>query len=184
MFDMFSNDRGLITYLKNRGLRSILCVGNGISQEPRALAAAGFAVTALDISPVAAQLAQAIEPGPDYLSMFADVTSRRSGGNVDHVTADLLDAAACRGPFDVIIERRTVQLFRGQEFGEALEALTRRLRSDGLFFSHCHNGRWRPPAPLVHVAEAWFREHGWTIWRDDLDAAPHERLASLFITTG
>lgn len=185
--DMHCDHSGLITYMKNRGRGSILCVGNGMSQEPRALAAAGFAVTALDLSPLAAQLAQAIEPGPDYLGLFLDVASHRSGGSVDYVTADLLDAAACPGPFDVIIERCTVQLFRGQEFGEAMEALTRRLRSDGLFFSHCHDGRGRPRRPLVlpvHAAEGWFREHGWTIWRGDLDAAPPERLASLYISTG
>jgi SAM-dependent methyltransferase len=184
IFDMFSDDRVLIAYMKKRGFGSVLCAGNGISQEPRALAAAGFAVTALDISPVAARLVQAIEPTPDYLGRFVDATSHRSGGSVDYVTADLLDAAACPGPFDVIIERRTVQLFRGQEFNNALEALTRRLRSDGLFFRHCHDGRWRPPAPRVHAAEAWFREHSWTIWRDELDAAPPERLVSLFVSTG
>jgi SAM-dependent methyltransferase len=184
IFDMFSDDRGLIAYMTSRGFRSVLCAGNGISQEPRALESAGFDVTALDLSPAAAQLAQAIRPGPDYLSMFADTASWRSEGTLKYVTADLLDAGVCPGPFDVIIERRTVQLFRGPEFGKALEALARRLRPDGLFLSHCHDGGWRPPTPPAHAAESWFREQGWTIWRGDLRTAPNKRVANLFMSTG
>jgi hypothetical protein len=107
IFDMFSDDRGLIAHITSRGFRSVLCAGNGISQEPRALATAGFEVTAIDLSLAATLLAQAVQPGPDYLSMFGDAASWRPGGTVKYVTADLLDAVECPGPFDVIIERRT-----------------------------------------------------------------------------
>jgi SAM-dependent methyltransferase len=184
MFDLFCDDRELIAFMVDRGFHSVLCVGNGISQEPEALRAAGFRVTALDLSPVAAQIAQAIETSEDGLSHIADAESHRPGGSLDYVTADLLDPAVCPGPFDVIIERRTVQLFRNAEFGEALDALSRRLRPDGLFFSQCHDGGWRPPAPRIHKAEAWFRVHGWTVWEEDLKAAPRQRLARLLMTTG
>ena len=186
LFDLFTDDRDLIAYMTSRGFRSALCVGSGISQEPRALAAAGFDVTALDLSPAAARLAQAVPLNADLLNSLMDVESRRAGGTLSYVTGNLLDAAVCPGPFDVIIERRTVQLYlsRGGEFGDALEVLARRMRPDGLFVSHCHDGGWKGPGPPVHVAQAWFRDQGWTTWRGNLRDAPHERVASLSISTG
>jgi SAM-dependent methyltransferase len=184
LFDLFSDDRELIAFMIDRGFESVLCAGNGMSQEPQAFQAAGFRVTALDLSPVAAQIAQAMKTSENDLSRFVDAESLRPGGSLDYVTGDLLDPAVCPGPFDVIIERRTVQLFRGAEFSQALEALSRRLRSDGLFFSHCHDGRWRPPAPRVHKAEEWFRAQGWAIWEDERHTEPRQRLVKLFITTG
>jgi hypothetical protein len=48
LFDMFSDDRRLIEVMVEEGLSTILCARNGISMEPRALAAAGFKVVALD----------------------------------------------------------------------------------------------------------------------------------------
>src|SRR5262249_55076975 len=48
-FDMFSyGGPSIIECLNMRGAKTILCAGNGISQEPRALAAAGFEVVAMD----------------------------------------------------------------------------------------------------------------------------------------
>src|SRR5215472_9592071 len=49
----------LVSVMIEHGLRTVLCAGNGVSQEPRSLAAAGFDVTALDMSPVATQFAEA-----------------------------------------------------------------------------------------------------------------------------
>jgi hypothetical protein len=63
-------------------LRSILCVGAGISGEPHALAAAGF---------------------------DAMVPSEFLEGRT--VAGDLRDVTICPGPYDVIIERKTLQLF-------------------------------------------------------------------------
>jgi hypothetical protein len=51
------------------GLRTVLCAGNGISPEPRALAAAGFDVTALDFSPAATRLASI---RPEQSDVFCD----------------------------------------------------------------------------------------------------------------
>lgn len=47
---MFCDDSLLIEVMRNHGMKSILCAGNGISQEPKALAAAGMEAVALDIS--------------------------------------------------------------------------------------------------------------------------------------
>jgi hypothetical protein len=56
--DLFCDDRPLVDAMRVNGFSSILCVGAGISLEPRALAAAGFQVTALDLSPFAIGIAQ------------------------------------------------------------------------------------------------------------------------------
>jgi hypothetical protein len=50
---MFCEDWELVGAMRANGMKTVLCVGNGISQEPRALAWAGFDVTALDLSPLA-----------------------------------------------------------------------------------------------------------------------------------
>jgi|GEM_PF-4489813 len=37
IFDMFTNDQVLVEYMDRLGLQTVLCVGNGISLEPRSL---------------------------------------------------------------------------------------------------------------------------------------------------
>jgi hypothetical protein len=56
LFDMLCSFTPLVPPLIKRGAKTLLCAGNGISQEPRALAAAGFEVTAMDLSPAAVHL--------------------------------------------------------------------------------------------------------------------------------
>jgi hypothetical protein len=53
-----SGPEGLAAAMLKYGLRTVLCAGNGISNEPRILAAAGFQATALDISAVATAFAE------------------------------------------------------------------------------------------------------------------------------
>jgi len=52
--DMFCDDSVLVRVMNDEGIKRVLCAGNGISQEPKALAAAGMNVVAMDISPQAA----------------------------------------------------------------------------------------------------------------------------------
>src|SRR5262245_8573311 len=47
--DMMSSDDTLVPLLSRRGVRTILCAGNGLSSEALALAMSGFDVVALDI---------------------------------------------------------------------------------------------------------------------------------------
>jgi hypothetical protein len=42
--------------------------------------------------------------------------------------------------------------------------LGERLNSNGILFSHCHDGAWEPPAERRHFTESWFRQNGWRIW--------------------
>jgi hypothetical protein len=165
-----SRPEGLAAEMVKYGLRTVLCAGNGISNEPHILAAAGFQVTALDISPVATAFAEAYrEPGMgDRLSVISPKL-QRSGGHVEFVVGDLLDPTVCPGPFDVVVERRCVQWFGEHERAAALSALSRRLGEVGIFLSECLDDAFPPElgwsqqgvSGLFHASEAWFREHGW-----------------------
>jgi hypothetical protein len=107
-----ANNDDLLTFvMREYGLRTVLCVGNGVSQEPKALAAAGFDVTALDLSAVVVRSAAEDEADDartiDYI---CSAGTHRPGARVSFVVGDLRDASVCPGPFDVVIERRTVQV--------------------------------------------------------------------------
>jgi hypothetical protein len=169
-YDVANSDKLLIGVMAQYGLRKVLCAGNGISQEPRALAQAGFDVTALDLSPKALVVASAFEPHPDDLHRFHFCDGvQRPGGQLNFVIGSILDMTVCPGPFDVIIERRTISRFREQDRSTALGALAERLGKVGIFLSHCNDP---DPRRLSHNSEAWFREQNWTIW----DGAPSSTL--------
>ena len=163
LFDMFCDDTHLIECLIKRDAKTLLCAGNGISQEPRALAAAGFEVTAMDLSPVALEIAQAWQFSSNELDRFCRKEQQEPGGTAKFVIGDILDRSACPGPFDAIIERCTLQVFPEEERGLALDALASRLKPEGLFLSHCHDGAWKPPSGPVHQVEHVFRDRGWPI---------------------
>lgn len=190
LYDVANNDRVLIAVMAEQGLRTVLCAGSGVSQEPRALAAVGFQVTALDVSSTALRVAKAFELGPHGLRHFcgpalfdADSQSEvpvRPGGHVHFVVGNVLDTRVCPGPFDVIIERRMVQRLDEHERSAALEALAGRLSEVGILLSHCDDNQYPPDlgwafheTGLFHASESWFRERHWTIW----DGAPGPTLA-------
>ena len=184
LYDMFCRDGPLIQCLNGRGAKTVLCAGNGMSHEPRALAAAGFEVTAMDLSPVALQLADKWELSPEDLDFFYPRAFRANGGTTKFVVGDILDRLVCPGPFDAIIERCMLQLFPEAERGGALDALASRLQPDGLFLSHCHDGRCRPPRKPIHYVERFFRERGWVISQSRHSGDPQGRIAWLFTSTG
>jgi SAM-dependent methyltransferase len=178
---MFCDDGLLVDSMRANELHTILCVGNGISQEPRALAAAGFDVTALDLSPFATDMARQATPPPEYLKRLLGGRSLETGGQLDFTVGDLCDSTVCPGPFDVIIERRTLQLFV-RDHDRAVQAVANRLNPRGIFFSHAHDGGWRPPAPRRHACEDWFAAQGWQRW--SVDTRVSERVVWLFVSTG
>jgi SAM-dependent methyltransferase len=184
LFDMFCDDRKLVKVMNNIGMKSVLCAGSGISQEPRALAEAGFEVVALDFSPQAVKIAREFEFPAEGFECFCEPGLRRPGGHVDYVVGDIQDSAVCPGPFDVIIERRTAQIFLNRDIGAVLGALAKRLGQDGILLSHCHDGAWKPPAEPRHFSKSWFRENGWTIWNGSPVRKPPGRVAWLFTSTG
>lgn len=184
IFDMFCDDRELTKVMNNEGMRSILCAGSGISQEPRALAQAGFDVVALDISPKALEIAQGFEFPTEGFEHFCEPEMWRAGGHVDFVVGDILDSTVCPGPFDVIIERRTAQTYFNSDIGSVLGALAMRLGQHGILLSHCHDGAWKPPAEPRHFTKSWFQQNRWTIWNGGPGRKPSCRAAWLFTSTG
>jgi hypothetical protein len=179
---LFCEDGQLVDAMRSNGLNTVLCVGNGISQEPRALAWAGFDVTALDLSPYATKVASEATPTAELLAQLVDGRSGGLNGNLKFVAGNLCDAECCPGPYDVVIERLTLQLYSDEYKLRALQAVANRLASPGIFFSQSHNGGWRPPAPCVHANEWWFRANGWPIW--PTEGRLTTRVAWLLTTTG
>ncbi|MFN8177753.1 MAG: hypothetical protein U0167_07495 [bacterium] len=214
--DTMSSDAALPGLLASRGAQTILCAGNGLSSEALSLALLGFHVTALDISAVPADVfgrmlrspwhplnrIRGIGIGDDNVVRFAcsgpidselcPVMHRsadlapKGGGTLALVTGDLMDPNVCPGPFDVVIERRTVQLFPQDQQISALDCLVGRLAERGVFVSHEHQGGWRPGKPETHHAEAWLRSRGFVLrsrlGSEQRDSAP--RLAYLVFSTG
>jgi len=184
LFDMFCNDHKLVRTMNAEGMRRILCAGNGISQEPQALAAAGFDVVALDLSPRATEIARSAELAASDVQRFFDPSMVRPGGHVDFVVGDIRESAICPGPFDVIIERCTAQLYSTRGVDTILSKLKERLDSNGILCSHSHDGAWNPPAAPRHFTRSWFEQNEWTIWNGDSARKPPGRVACLFSSTG
>lgn len=175
LFDMFCFDQTLVDVIYECEKRTILYAGSGISREPRALAEVGLDVTALDLSPFATQFARDNDDAQN---------SPPPEGVLEFVVGDLFDTETCPGPFDVIVERRTVQGYPKKDRDRALSALAARLSPNGLFFSHCHDGAWRPPAEPFHATEAWFRAGDWTVWDGQPGKMADGRVAWIYRTTG
>jgi len=184
LLDTFCDDSDLIKIMNEQGTSRILCAGNGISQEPKALAAAGMKVVALDLSPLAVGVAESYPFPPEAISQYYEPGLQKPGGKVEFVTGDILDSTICPGPYDVIIERLTAQNYYTHGIGTIMNALAQRLSEDRIFFSHCHDGAWRPPAERRHYPGKWFREAGWTIWSGRPGPKPAGRVAWLFTSTG
>jgi SAM-dependent methyltransferase len=159
MVHMFVDDGALVDAMRDNQLRTVLCVGNGISLEPKALARAGFDVTALDLSAAAAAIAEQAAPPDEFLVKLIGGRELMSGGSLRFVTGDLLDPDICPGPYDVIIERKTLQLFAPEVARAAVAAVTARLGRRGIFFSHSHRNLSRDAGRSPQVD--WVDEHGW-----------------------
>ena len=180
---MFCWDDELVAAMIRANMKTVLCVGSGISREPRALAEAGFTVVAMDLSPAAIEIARSIEFTADAVESFFDPKLRRPGGSIEFVVGNFLDPSVCSGPFDVIIERRTGQLFATRDLDSVMSCLSNRLNENGIFFSHCHGASWKPPADPVHYAESWFHDNGWNAWYGEGEK-PTGRVAWTFTSTG
>jgi len=110
----------------------------------------------------------------------------QGGGSLAFVTGDLTSPDMCAGPFDVVIERRTLQLFNSSEQIEALACLVGRLGERGVFVSQQHWGRGRPGDVPPHFAAAWLGSQGFVV-RSKAERAECDslaRLACLVVSTG
>ena len=158
---MFVHDGELVDLMRANGLRTVLCVGNGISQEPKALAWAGFDVTALDLSPLAIEVARDGEPPDEMLAHLVGGRSAGTNGRVRFIVGDLMDPAVCKGPYDVVIERKTLQLFPSEQQSAAMRAVADRVANPGILYSHSHRNSKNLTFPVADWldAEGWPRAH-------------------------
>ncbi len=163
--DILLNNGELVDLMRAEGLRTVLCVGNGLSLEAHALCAAGFQATALDLSAFSMAVLRKATPSAEHLCRLIGGRTLQAGGTLTCVGGDLRDPSVCAGPYDVVIERRTLQLFPDDLRPAALERVTARLAARGLIVSHSHDGAWKPPAPWRHWTRDWFRQQGWQEWR-------------------
>jgi 2-polyprenyl-3-methyl-5-hydroxy-6-metoxy-1,4-benzoquinol methylase len=181
--DMFCRDEEFVRALQQLGAQRMLCVGSGLSLEPHAFAAAGLHVTALDLSPLAMRVAATAQVSAEQLQHFFPPELARSGGTVNFVAGDLTDPALCPGPYDVIVERLTMQLFPDDERAQALDALVARLSPAGVLFTHCHGGSGGPNT-RPHALEGLLTSRGWPFWQGRGQPKPTGQVAWLFYSTG
>ena len=95
--DLFCRDYRLVEAMTRADMKTVLCVGSGISQEPRALAAAGFKVVAMDLSTTAMEIARRTRFTDDDVQSFYDPKFQRPGGMVDFVVGNFLDPRCVPG---------------------------------------------------------------------------------------
>ncbi len=182
--EMFVNDRELVRVIEARGFQTVLCVGSGIALEPHALAAAGLRVTMLDISRGVVAVQQAATFPLDAFSRILDASQLRPGGSLECVAGDLTDSTVCPGPYDVAIERRTLQLFPERERGAALAAVAARLSPDGTLFTHAHDARGGPGRRRNHRVEPFLESCGFTQRSLEASKSATGRTAITFLSTG
>jgi hypothetical protein len=184
LFDLSNHGGDLAAVMAKLGMRSVLCAGNGISQEPKAFAEAGFGATALDPCAVAMSFAQAWNFGPKDYEFNMGVQPRREGGQAQFVLGDILDSGTCPGPFDAVVERRMLQLFEPERRPAALAALASRMKENSILLSHTHYGSWRPDQDRTHPLQSLYLDAGWQLWNPHEGPKPPGRVAWLYLSTG
>jgi hypothetical protein len=129
----------VVPVFRELNLKTILCVGNGVSLEPLALAHAGFNVDVLDISKQAMSFISNYNLTESDINRFYNGKEYRSGGTLRFIVGDFTDKSVCSGPYDVIITKRTLQYFTRCNFLEVIDCLIERLNYNGILISHTHN---------------------------------------------
>jgi hypothetical protein len=93
LYDMLIHDGDLVRSMREAHLSTVLCVGNGMSMEPRALAAAGLTVTALDVAPRVTSFARRVPLDEEEIARIIGNVERHPAGTVEFVTGNALDPA-------------------------------------------------------------------------------------------
>lgn len=179
--------RAALPRMRTQNARTVLSVGCGVALDVRAFAAAGFAVTALDVSAVAIRYARTTELTSKSTPHYLDRSDLCSGGSLEFVLADLFDTAQCPGPYDVVICRNTLQYFQyAGRLRAALNAVVGRLAPAGFLFIGTHGAIPAFDAIDDLLIESGFRlVRGWDVQPADLfPKRPAERVAWHMCGTG
>jgi len=175
-----------VGWLRERGTRRVLVHANGVSQEPRALAYAGFDAVGLDISAVATRFAEDFALSESELRLFfqwddvgyegAFERQRREGGLHRFVRGDAFDPDVEPGPFDAILSWRGFHGFTDAELEELARALDKRLSASGYIHITVQNAP-RTCSFLIDL----FGELGYAVNRE---GSPEGRVARIGIASG
>jgi SAM-dependent methyltransferase len=138
-FSYFEIIDKIVPILEKLQLKKILCVGNGISLEPLALAYIGFDVDVLDISKEAIDFISNYRLSSDDAKKFFLEDQHCIGGKINYIVGDFRDKSLCPGKYDVVITRRTLQYFTRDNFFGNLNTLIEKLNEGGIFINHTHN---------------------------------------------
>jgi hypothetical protein len=96
---------------------------------------------------------------------YYDKSLFKQGGSVEFLEGNIFDLNDCPGPYDIIIERRTIQGFlEPQDRDKAVKCLVKRLAKKGILFSHYHDSRGDPfndnNSDLINNAKPIFLKYG------------------------
>ena len=181
---MSIDDNFIVETAQRFGLISVLCVGNGLSQEPVALSKAGLIVTALDISPFAVFVAKEMSKSFDSPEKYFDTSLIRDGGSIQFLEGDLFNANQCPGPYDIVIERRTIQDYPPEKHCVAVNCIISRLAKRGIVVCHCHDATWRPGKKPKHATRSELEKLGIQFWNCEELQNLDGQLAIAVSTTG
>lgn len=147
--------------------RSAVVVGCGLGDDAEALAAAGFAVTAFDISP----------------SAIAWAKKRFPNSAVSYVVADLFDLpGSWPGSFDLVFEFRTVQALPVAVRAEVIAKIAALAKSGGTvlvvtYLRSVDAVPEGPPWPLSAAELAYFEENGLAVVKKETFAKKESRFS-------
>lgn len=183
---MWYRDRPWMTDVLRRfreaGVKRVLCAGCGPDQEPRVLACAGMAATALDFSQIGLRLGRVYPFTRDSFERFLDTDHAerylQPGGSVAFAVGDLRSSEVCQGPFDAVLTHCTLQTL-GDAPWDALDALLARLAPGGLFVGSFHNAR-RSAEPYSQR----LGERGFSVLRAGERGPRNGWTAALFFSSG
>lgn len=178
-FFYFEITDDIVPVLRKLGLRKILCVGNGVSLEPLALAYAGFDVDVIDISQEAIDFISNYKLSESDIKRFYTQDQQQPGGTINYIVGDFTDRSICPGPYDVIITRRTLQYFTRSNFLGVLDLLIEKLTDEGIFVNHTHNAY-----DVGFAIEEYLRLHNFVIHNPNKELSKGKRIGWLFGSSG
>jgi hypothetical protein len=172
------HDSPVMDYIKDfikNGARTVLLVGNGVSQQPKMFSYAGFDVTAIDISSYANSYALDYQFHPELYIQESSINGinqlpKRDGGSLEFITGDFMSPEIFGNKrFDVIMSFKTLQYFSGDLLEKAALDLVELLNPNGFLLIGISN--------LFHIVdkiEALFKKHNIQIKIiDDYLKSPH-----------
>lgn len=173
--------------------KTILFVGNGISQEPQEFCYAGYKVIAMDISPYATNIAINVKPSEEDLTMrfqsydtntkkYQDeswLVKHKPGGEISFIVADINDPEICLGQYDIVVCRKVLQYFENAYLQEICRSLIKRISENGCLILEVVNNQ----QALKNIKEV-LRQEKLTVYGEEGKGFFQEKGAWVIFGTG